>query len=70
MVEQALLERVLGLDEPSRLELWAAIDGSFDDGDLTPEVAAIIDQRLATVRANPNDYLTLDEFEREVNARA
>lgn len=52
------------------MELWAALDGSFDDGDVTPEVAAIIDQRLATVRANPNDYLTLDEFEREVTSRA
>jgi hypothetical protein len=70
VVEQTLLERVLRLDGSSRLELWAAIDASFDDGTVDPEVAMVIDQRLATVRAHPRDYLSLDEFEREVNSRA
>jgi hypothetical protein len=70
MVDHTLLAQVLQLDKPSRLELWAAIDGSFDDGYVAPEIAAIIDQRLIAVRNSPDDYLTIDESEREVQSRS
>jgi len=69
MVNHALLEQVLGLDESARRELRAAIDDSLGDGYMSPEIAAIIDQRIADAEANPADYVTLDEFEREVRSR-
>lgn len=69
MVNHALLEQVLGLDESARRELRAVIDDSLDDGYVSPEIAAIIDQRIADADANPDDYVTLEEFEREVAAR-
>ncbi|MGB3909962.1 MAG: hypothetical protein WBL06_05780 [Pseudolysinimonas sp.] len=37
--------------------------------EISPEVAAIIDQRIAEADANPGDFVPLDEFEREVRAR-
>lgn len=69
MVDHALLEQVLGLDEAARRELRAVIDGSLDDGYVSPEIAAIIDQRIAEADANPGDFVTLDEDERAVRAR-
>ena len=69
MVDHALLEQVLGLDESARRELRAAIDDSLGDGYMSPEIAAIIDQRIADADANPDDYVTLDEFEREARSR-
>lgn len=69
MVEQGLLERALQLDEPSRRELISLLQGSLDHGEISPEIAAIIDQRIAEADANPDDFTPLDEFEREVRAR-
>lgn len=69
MVDHALLEQVLGLGESERIELRAAIDQSLDHGPISSEIAAIIDQRLANADANPDDYVSLDEFEREVVSR-
>ena len=69
MVNHALLEQVLGLDGFARRESRAVIDDSLDDGYVSPEIAAIIDQRIADADANPDDYVTLDEDEREVRSR-
>lgn len=69
MVEQGLLERALQLDESARRELISLLQGSLDHGDVSPEVAALIDQRIAEADANPDDFMPLDEFEREVRAR-
>lgn len=69
MVDHALLEQVLRLDESARRELRAVIDESLDDGCVPPEIAAIVDQRIAEADANPDDYVTLDEDEREVRSR-
>ncbi|WP_163540898.1 hypothetical protein [Occultella kanbiaonis] len=69
MVDQALLEQVLQLDESARRELRAVLDDSLDDGHVSPEIAAIIDQRIAEADANPADYVTLDEDERVVRSR-
>lgn len=60
---------MLGLDESARRELRAVIDDSLDDGYVSSEVAAIIDQRIAEADANPGEFLTLDEDEREVRSR-
>ena len=69
MVDRALLEQVMRLDESARRELRDAIEDSLDDGYVSPAIAAIIDQRIAEADANPGDSVTLDEFEREVRAR-
>lgn len=69
MVDHALVEQVLGLEESARRELRAVIDDSLDDGYVPPEIAAIIDQRIAEADANPDDFVTLDEDEREVRSR-
>lgn len=64
MVDPTLLEQVMRLDEPARRELRDALDDSLDDGYVSPETAAIIDQRIAEADANPDDVVTLDEDER------
>lgn len=69
MIDHALLEQVLQLDAAARRELRGVIDDSLDDGYVSPEIAAIIDQRIADADANPDDHVTLDEDEREVRSR-
>lgn len=69
MVDHGLLERALRLDEGERRELVELLQDSLDNTPVTPEVAALIDQRLAEADAHPEDFMTLDEFEREVRAR-
>lgn len=69
MIDQALLERALRLDVSARQELIDALRDSLDDEEVSPEIAAIIDQRIAEADANPDDFVTLDEFEREVRSQ-
>jgi hypothetical protein len=69
MVDRSLLEQVMQLDEFSRRELRDALDGSLDDGYVSPQIAAIVDERIAEADANLDDSVTLDEDEREVRAR-
>ena len=69
MVAQALLEQVMRLDESTRRELRDAIEDSLDDRYVSPEIAAIIDRRIAEADADPDGFMTLDDFEREVQAR-
>lgn len=69
MVDQALLEQVMRLDESTRRELRDAIEDSLDDRYVSPEIAAIIDRRIAEADADPDGFMTLDDFEREVQAR-
>ncbi|MCL2422802.1 MAG: hypothetical protein FWD11_02735 [Micrococcales bacterium] len=69
MVDQALVEQVMRLDEAARRELWTMIGSSFDAGDVCEEVAAIIDERIAEADAHPEDFVTLQDDERELRAR-
>jgi hypothetical protein len=69
MVDQALLVRALQLDESARRELISVLQDSLDDGEVPPELAAVIDQRIAEADADPDGFVALDEFEREVRAR-
>jgi hypothetical protein len=69
MVDQALLEQVMRLDESARRELRDALDDSLDDGYVSTAIAAIVDQRIAEADANPDDFVTLDEDERLLRAR-
>lgn len=43
MVDQGLLGRALQLDESARRELIVALQNSLGDGDMSSDVAAIID---------------------------
>lgn len=69
MVDQALLGQVMRVDESTRRELRDALDDALEDGYVSPEIAAIIDQRIAGADANPDDFMTLDEDERLLRAR-
>ena len=68
MVDQALLERALRLDEDARRELITALQDSLGEG-VSPEVARIIDERLESADAAPDNFVPLRAFEREVRAR-
>ncbi|WP_298229623.1 addiction module protein [Gryllotalpicola sp.] len=69
MVDRALYERALQLDESARRELISALQDSLDAGEISPEVAALIDQRLAEADANPEAFVSLDEDDRELRER-
>lgn len=68
MVNPALKSQVEQLDEAGLLELRGVIDARLDDY-VSPAIAAIIDQRIAEADANPDDYVTLAEFERKLRDR-
>ncbi len=70
MVESALLQQVMKLDADSRLELRDAIEASVVNEYLTPELAALLDERIAEDdAANHADYVSLEELERQTLAR-
>ncbi|MGM7666388.1 hypothetical protein [Microbacterium sp. A93] len=69
MVDRTLMAQVLRLDDSARRELRAAIDDSLDDGYVHPDVAAVIDQRIAEADTAPGENVTLDEDERQVRSR-
>lgn len=70
MVDNALLEQVLRLDVASRRELIRAVEESLDYDDVPPQVLAEVERRLAEMGPEPaEDYITLDEYRRRVQAR-
>lgn len=70
MVDRALLEQVLQLDEGARLELRDAIESSVLDVHLTPELAELLARRVAEDdAADWSEYASLDDDERSVRAR-
>ncbi len=69
MVDSALLEQVMKLDAVSRLELRDAIEASVVSDYLTPERAELLAERVAEDdTANHDDYISLEDEEREVRA--
>ena len=68
MVDSALLEQVLLLDESARRELRDAIDESLPEY-VSPQVVALLKVRVNEADANPDDYITLDEFKRQTAER-
>jgi len=69
MVDSALLERVMQLDERSRLELRDAIEASVASP-LSPKTQALLEERVAQDDdAGWEDYATLEEDEIEMRAR-
>ncbi|MGB4777762.1 hypothetical protein [Microbacterium sp.] len=70
MVDRALLEQVMRLDEGTRLELRDAIEASVVDEHLTPDLARLLIERVAEDDAtNWDEYVTLEDDERDVRAR-
>ncbi len=70
MVERALLEKVMQLDESARLELRDAIEASVAAEPLTPELSELLRQRVAEDdTADWESYVSLEDDELEVRAR-
>lgn len=67
-MDNALLEQVMQLDESARRELRDAIDESLPEH-LSPQVVVLPKERIAEADANPDDYVTLEEFKRQVAER-
>ncbi|MGO2634747.1 MAG: hypothetical protein ACTII7_12430 [Galactobacter sp.] len=56
-----LLEQVARLSPSELLELRDVIQAKLDD-DVPADQWAILEQRVAAADANPDDYITLDEW--------
>lgn len=70
MVDSALLEQVLRLDVESRRELVRAVEESIDRDEVPPEVRTEVERRLAAMGPKPStDYVTLEQFKREIEDR-
>lgn len=71
MVNQVLLEQAKQLSEAERVELadaiWQTVDA--DSLPVSPEVAALIDQRVAQVKANPMQGRPSEAVVAELRAR-
>lgn len=62
MVESSLLEKVLRLPPEDRRELMDEISHSLaPEVPLTPELRALLDERLADVEARPDAFRPWDE---------
>lgn len=69
MVDRALLEQVMRLDEGTRLEIRDAIEASVVDEHRTPDLDRLLSERVAEDNvANWDEYVTLEDDEREVRA--
>ena len=68
MVKTALMEQVDRLTPSELVELRDAIQAKLDD-DVPAGQWAILEQRVAEVDANPDDFITLDEWKARRRAR-
>ena len=60
MVDQELLERASRLDAEARRELRDALDDS-PPVEITPELAALLDERLADAEAHPEEGIPWED---------
>lgn len=68
MVDNALAKLVRQLSAEDKAELRAIIDADLAEY-VSPELAVRLDARWAEVMAGPDDYVSIDEDERELRAR-
>ena len=68
MVNTALMEQVDRLSRSELVELRDAIQAKLRD-DVPAAQWAILEQRVAEADANPDDYITLDEWKARRRAR-
>ncbi|MFT4234552.1 MAG: hypothetical protein QM607_06100 [Microbacterium sp.] len=68
MVDNTLKDLLRGLSAADKVELRALIDEDLADLD-SPHLEARLNERWATIRANPEDFVSIDEDERELRAR-
>jgi putative addiction module component (TIGR02574 family) len=71
MVDPGLLSQAKQLDVADRVELINELWDSIDQNDLpvTPEIAALIDERLREADARPLEGRPWEEVEAELRAR-
>ncbi len=71
MVDPALLEQVVGLPADERRELIAYVQESLDNDErsISPELAALIDERVAEAMVNPGAGRTWDEVRASLRER-
>ncbi|MCT1606512.1 hypothetical protein M3B43_04050 [Nesterenkonia massiliensis] len=70
MVDQALLERTRQLTAAQKRELaYALLDEAQGDDVVTPYEAAVIDERLADLEANPDDEMSSGEFWKRIRSK-
>lgn len=70
MVESSLLEQVLRLPPEDRQELmYELADSLANEEPLSPEMRALLDERLADVAARPDAHRPWDEVRQELFGR-
>ncbi|MBO9578902.1 MAG: hypothetical protein J7480_09070 [Microbacteriaceae bacterium] len=67
MVNPALLEQVKQLALEDKAQLRSVLDADLVD--VSPDFAGLLDARWAEIEANRDDYVSIDEDERELRAR-
>lgn len=68
MVDPALMEQVDRLSEAELVELRDAIEAKLGD-DVPAGQWVVLEQRIAEADANPDDYITLNEWKARRRAR-
>ena len=68
MVNTTLMEQVERLSPSELVELRDVIQAKLDD-DVPAGQRAILEQRVAEADANPDDFITLDEWKARRRAR-
>ncbi|WP_022873923.1 addiction module protein [Nesterenkonia alba] len=70
MVDQALLERTRQLNDAQKRELaYVLLDDVNSSEAVTPYEAAVIDERLADLEANPDDEMSSEEFWKRIRSK-
>lgn len=70
MVDQAFLDRTRQLDDAQKRELaYALLDDVNGSGVVTPYEAAVVDERLADLEANPENEMSSEEFWKRIRRK-
>ncbi|MDR1442426.1 MAG: addiction module protein [Bifidobacteriaceae bacterium] len=71
MVPKAIMDEALALDDYEKLKLIDALQRSLDpslDDEISPEEAALVDERMADFRANPEEGIPFEEVIAEMRS--
>jgi hypothetical protein len=73
MSKEEVFAALLELSEPEQRELMDRLEGKWAgeevDPDMTPELRAKLAERLRDMEENPDDEMTLEEVEAELDRR-
>lgn len=67
MVDNALLEQVKQLALEDKAQLRSILDVDLVDY-VSPGLAALLDARWVEIETNPDDYVSIDDDERELRS--